>query len=250
MITLIKKISEKIIPIKYQLGLRFFYQKKINKLDAEMLYVSKLLINKRRFLDIGANIGIYSYHFKNSFKNVDAFEPLSEITYRLKPFQNANFKIHNVALSNKIGEFKFNIPIANGKYNASLASLEERGGECEVRTVKVETVDNYDFNDVDLIKIDVEGHEQFVIGGAINVIKNNKPILIVEIEQRHIHVDINEVFDTILNLNYSGFFIQNGQLIPLSNFSYEKNQKPFLGNVKCGEYINNFIFTPNQIAKD
>ena len=59
------------------------------------------------------------------------------------------------------------------KRNASLASLEERGGECEVRTVKVKTVDDFDFNDVDLIKIDVEGHEQSVIGGAINVIKKN-----------------------------------------------------------------------------
>ena len=215
-----------------------------------MFYVSKLLNNKRRFLDIGANIGIYSYHFKNSFQKVDAFEPLSEITHRLKPFQNANFKVHNVAVSNKVGDLKFNIPMANGKPIPSLASLEERDGECEVRTVKVETVDNYDFNDVDLIKIDVEGHEQCVIEGAIKVIKKNKPILIVEIEQRHINTDINEVFDTILNLNYRGFFIQNGQLNSLSNFSYELNQKPFLLNVDCDEYVNNFIFTPNQLGKD
>ena len=210
-----------------------------------MLYVSKLLNNNRRFLDIGANIGMYSYHFKNSFQKVDAFEPLSEITHRLKPFQNENFKVHNVALSNKDGELKFNIPMINEKPIPSLASLEERDGECEVRTVKVNTLDNYDYDDVDLIKIDVEGHEKNVIEGAIKVIKKNKPILIVEIEQRHINTDINEVFDTILNLNYNGFFIQNGQLKSLNNFSYELNQKPFLLNVDSYEYINNFIFIPN-----
>ncbi len=245
MMKLLKIITEKVIPIKYQLGLRYFYQKNTNKLDAEMLYVSKLLNDKRRFLDIGANVGTYSYYFKKSFQKVDAFEPLSEITYRLKPFHNENFKVHNVAVSNKVGELRLNIPMLNGVPIPSLASIEERDGECEVRIVKVETIDSYDFNDVDLIKIDVEGHEQCVIEGAIKVIKNNNPILIVEIEQRHIKTDINEVFDTILNLNYSGYFIQNGQLNSLNNFSYELNQQPFLLNVECDEYINNFIFLPN-----
>ena len=150
-------------------------------------------------------------------------------------------------MSNKIDELQFYIPIIDEKIVPPLASLEKRDGDCEVRTVKVNTVDDYDFNDVDLIKIDVEGHEQCVFEGAHKVIKNNMPILIIEIEQRHIKNQINDVFRSILNLNYSGFFLQKGKLTSLNEFKYELNQKPYLENVIAKEYINNFIFIPNNV---
>jgi FkbM family methyltransferase len=243
---LLKKIAEKFLPLRYQLAFRYLYLKKFNKLDEEMFYVSKLLKNKRRFLDIGANVGIYSYHFRNTFKNIDAFEPLNEITHRLQSTQNQSLKVHNVALSNKSGELQFHIPSINGKTFPPLASLEKRDGKCEVRTVKVDTVDSYDFDDVDLVKIDVEGHEKYVIEGARKVIEKNMPILIIEIEQRHIKNQIDEVFQSILNLNYDGFFLQNGNLTSLNEFNYGINQKPYLENVMAKEYINNFIFIPSK----
>lgn len=245
LIALLKKYIEKLLPVRYQLPLRYFYSQKANKLDAEMAYVANLLKEKRRFLDIGANIGIYSFHFKKSFKSIDAFEPLTEISYRLKYFQNPSLKVHNCALSNKRGEFQIYIPYLSGKALASLASLEKRDGDCEVRTVKVDKIDNYDFDDVDLIKIDVEGHEEYVIEGALNVIKTNMPILIVEIEQRHLNKQIEEVFQSILKLNYDGFFLQNGNLAPLNKFNYDLHQKLHLNNVTSKQYINNFIFLPN-----
>ena len=245
LIGLLKTYIEKLLPVKYQLPLRYFYFQKANKLDAEMAYVSNLLKEKRRFLDIGANIGIYSFHFKNSFKSIDAFEPLKEISYRLEHFQNESLKVHNCALSNKRGEFQISIPLLSGKAIASLASLEKRDGDCEVRTVKVDKIDNYEFDDVDLIKIDVEGHEEYVIEGAHNVIKTNMPILIVEIEQRHLKKQIEEVFQSFLKLNYIGFFLQNGNLTPLNKFNYDLHQKLYLNNVTSKQYINNFIFLPN-----
>ena len=233
--------------MRYQLPLRYFYSQKTNQLDAEMIYVSKLLKQKRRFLDIGSNIGIYSFHFKNSFKNIDAFEPLTEISYRLEYFQNESLKVHNCALSNKSGDLKIYIPYVSGKAVDPLASLEKREGDCEARTVRVDKIDNYDFDDVDLIKIDVEGHEEYVIEGARNVIKKNMPILIVEIEQRHLKKQINEVFENILKLNYTGFFLQNDKLTSLNKFNYNCHQKLHLNDVTNKQYINNFIFLPNDM---
>ena len=243
---ILKIIIEKIIPTKYQLNLRYFYLKKLNKLDAEMFYVSKLLKNKRRFLDIGANVGIYSFHFRKTFKYVDAFEPLEEVSYRLHALQNNSLNVHNVGISNTRGEIKFFIPYLNGKKSPALASLEKRKGKCEQRSIRVKTIDDYNFKDVDLIKIDVEGHEESVIKGANKTIQETMPILIVEIEQRHISKEINKVFKSILNLNYNGFFIENRKLISLQEFSYDNHQEPFLDNVNSKKYINNFIFIPNQ----
>ena len=248
LVGLLKKIVEKFLPVRYQLPLRYFYSKKKNKLDEEMTYVSNLLKRRRRFLDIGANIGIYSFHFKNSFKNIDAFEPLKEISYRLEYFQNDSLKVHNCALSDKKGEFQIYIPYLLGRAVASLASLEKRNGDYKVRIVKVDKIDNYDFEDVDLIKIDVEGHEEYVIEGARKVIQNNKPILIVEIEQRHIKKQIKQVFQSILKLNYNGFFLHNGNLTSLNQFNYDYHQKPYLNNVTSKQYINNFIFLPNNVT--
>lgn len=244
MTELIKKIIESILPKKFQLSLRYVYQKTTNKTDEEMFYVSQILKRKRRFLDIGANVGIYSYHFKNIFEKIDAFEPLPEITYRLEFYQNEFLKIHNIALSNKVGEFQLYIPIIDEKIVPPLASLEKRDSNCEIRTVRVNTLDSYNFDDVDLIKIDVEGHEQEVIEGSIKTIKKNMPIMIIEIEQRHIKNRIDEVFRYITSLNYSGFFLNKGELISLNEFSYEVNQKPYLDIVEASEYINNFIFIP------
>ena len=245
LIGLIKKYIEKFLPVRYQLPLRYFYSQRTNKLDDEMAYVSNLLKEKKRFLDIGANIGMYSFHFKNSFQYIDAFEPLKEISYRLEYFQNDSVKVHNCALSNKKGEFQIYIPYISGQTVASLSSLEKRNGDCKVRIVKTDTIDNYDFDDVDLIKIDVEGHEEYVIEGARNVIKKNMPILIVEIEQRHLKKQIEEVFQSILKLNYDGFFLQNGNLTPLNEFNHDLHQHLHLDNVSSKQYINNFIFLSN-----
>ena len=71
------------------------------------------------------------------------------------------------------------------------------------------------------------------------------PILIVEIEQRHIRKEINEVFESIESINYKGFFLKNGILKSINQYEYKKHQKPFLENVNSKEYINNFIFIPN-----
>lgn len=240
-----RKILKKILPKKHQLGYIYFKRKLNNELDPEMLFVSKVLKNKRRFLDIGSNIGIYSYHFKNTFKYIDAFEPLGDVSY-LYADQSECFKIHNLGLSNHFGELKLYIPVLNGKMCPGLASFEKRDGAYTEGTVRVTTVDSFGFEDVDLIKIDVEGHERSVIEGALKTIKKTMPILIVEIEQRHIDCEINDVFQSILSINYDGFFISDGSLIPLEDFSYEANQKPYLKNVMVKEYVNNFIFMPNS----
>ena len=77
------------------------------------------------------------------------------------------------------------------------------------------------------------------------MIRKNMPILIVEIEQRHLKKQIEEVFQSILNLNYNGFFLQNGNLTPINKFNYDLHQKLHINNVTSHQYINNFIFLPN-----
>ena len=244
MIRFIKDKLKKYLPRKFHLVYVYFVRKFLNQLDDEMLCVNQFLTSKRRFLDVGSNIGIYSYHFKSSFQFIDAFEPIESIPC-LDSEQSDFFKIHNIALSDTPGLLDLYTPFVNGRLDTGLSSLETRDTSCSVTTVSVSTIDSFDFKDVDLIKIDVEGHESSVIRGAVATIKNSKPVLIVEIEQRHIKQDINSVFQLILNLGYSGFFLLDGSLAPISHFRYEQHQQPYLDNVFSKDYINNFIFVPD-----
>lgn len=242
----LKKSFETLMPDNMHLFARYIWAKHIGTLDEEMLFVSKLLTRRRRFLDVGTHYGLYSYHFSKSFEKVDSFEPLSDLTYRLRALKRKEITVHNIALSDREGNLQFNIPIENGRKVVSRASLEKKEGDFEVRNVDVKKLDHFGFDDVDLIKIDVEGHEASVLLGAADTLKKSAPILIVEIEQRHIgkDKDIQDVFKLVDDLGYDGFFLKDHALEPISSFSYDVHQKPFLNDVASKNYINNFIFVP------
>ena len=240
----IKQTFEAIAPKRSHLFFRYYYRKLMGKCDAEMFYVDKLLKKRRRFIDAGANMGIYSYHFLSKMQSIVAFEPLPGVAYRLEQLERKSLTIHNLALSDRVEEQKIFIPLIDGEANAGLASLEQRDGEFEEIVVKLVKLDDFSFTDIDLIKIDVEGHEIKLIRGAVNTIKINKPLLLVEIEQRHIDTNINNVFKEIIDLGYKGIFLDRGQEFSTEHFEYEKHQKPYLDNVLSKRYINNFIFIP------
>ena len=220
-----------------------FFQRLLTKPDKEMFYVDGLLKSKRRFLDVGANQGTYSIYFLDKFEKIDAFEPLSEVPIKKSVLKDQKLSIHHVALSDHVGEMDFYIPIRNGEPVTALASLEERDPPYAVRRVPIKRIDDYDFQDVDLIKIDVEGHEYKTIKGAKATIDRCSPTLIVEIEQRHLKISINDVFNAITNLGYNGFFLKDGCLTSIDEFNYEVHQLEHLNQRHSNRYVNNFIFT-------
>lgn len=244
MFKLIKKFLKFILLKSNYFYLKFSYRHIRGMLDEEMFLMNKLLTNKRRFIDIGANQGFYSYYFSKTFKKVEAFEPLHETINELKNLNISNINISHNGISNKNGTAKLNIPIINNNTETAQSSIEELNYPYIQKKIKVNTIDSYEFENVDLIKIDVEGHEEYVIQGSKKTILINKPYLLIEIEQRHIRKPINEIFSTILKLNYNGFFVINGAIISISDFQYEIYQKPYLNDFNNRKYINNFIFIP------
>jgi FkbM family methyltransferase len=238
----VKDILSVIIPNRLHLPLWYWFRKFKGTLDQEMFVASTFLENHRRFLDIGSNVGIYSYYFAKSMDQIDAFEPLIEASSRLSATNLKNVSIHNIALSNRCETKTFYIPIANRKLVTGLATLEEKPGNHVERIINVTTLDEFKYDDVDLIKIDVEGHEIHVIRGAIHTIKRCKPVIIVEIEQCHIKVPITDIFQEIIDLGYDGYFLIDRELRSIGEFDYEKHQKPYLSNVLDRHYVNNFIF--------
>ena len=245
----ILNIIKSIIPNFLLLPIIYYYMKFSGKLDDDIFLLKDNIPNHIRAIDIGSNIGIYSYALSKSFKNVESFEPIDLITKRLKAYAKIEKKItiHNVGLSNKNDDLQFYIPFIHdtNKLNYGLGSVIDPGGDREVVKVSVRCLDDYDFQKVGFIKIDTEGNELDVIKGAVKTIKRELPIILIEIEQRHLKKhNITDVFNSILSLGYEGSYLHNKKEYPLTTFSYEQHQKPYLNNIYSKDYINNFWFKP------
>ena len=77
---------------------------------------------------------------------------------------------------------------------------------------------------VDLVKIDVEGHEMSVLRGASVTLRKYLPAMLIEIEQRHLDCPIKDVFAEIDDIGYVLYFIDGAALRPISEFDLEKHQ--------------------------
>ncbi len=63
--------------------------------------------------------------------------------------------------------------------------VEGRNTNNPTQTAEQRTLDSFNFQDVDLIKIDVEGSELFVLEGAVDTIRRCQPVVQVELRDTH-----------------------------------------------------------------
>ena len=147
----------------------------------------------RTYIDVGAFNGDTSAPFVNDFKRVIAFEP-SPITF---PHIPDTVEKYNVALGNKHEIQTLKVPGGTG--NPVHGSLVRYGKGVIEHEVPVKCLDDYNFEDVDFIKIDVEGAEINVVNGAVNTIVNWKPIVMFENKKGRNDL----VVDFIRNLSYN-----------------------------------------------
>lgn len=219
--------------------------------DAEMALLP-LLANTGCFLDIGANLGTWSFRAAKYFQKVHAFEPNEELAALLRKTLPCNVSVHAIALSDHEGNAAFSIPLVRGEELTTRGSLEPGAnvGYSEVaRQVPIMTLDKLHLQDVRVIKIDVEGHERATIDGAAETITQQRPVLIVEIEERHHPGQSVGVFDQLLRLNYECWFIRHNRLERFKSNRILELQPPdavFHIGMKSENYVANFIFIPSE----
>jgi FkbM family methyltransferase len=157
----------------------------------------KLLINEPSgtVLDIGANLGTFCVPLARKIPKLKfhAFEPQRIVNYQLcaNVVINSldNVQTYELALSDRDEQLNLVMPDYTKETNIGAFSIDKevRKNEYECATTSVINkiflvpLDLLTFNDVKLIKIDVEGHELEVIKGGIETIKrNNYPPIIFE----------------------------------------------------------------------
>lgn len=243
------RLVNSLIPSFLQVPAYYYLQRLIGTAEKEVSQLKKLVPPEKIAIDIGANKGTYAYPLSRICAGVEAFEPQPELAEMLERYRG-NVRVHRAALSDKRGTLDLHIPVVNKVTLTGLATFLPVKGEQIVIKVPMMPLDDFNFTNVGFIKIDVEGYEKEVLDGARETIRREKPVLLVEIEQRLLSNPMEEIFNKIIDFGYNGQFLFEGKFQPLNEFSYEKYQKPYLSHVIKGEdalirgkYINNFFFT-------
>lgn len=154
--------------------------------EPENVHVPGLLPQSRRrlALDVGANNGVTTWLLSREFRWVHGFEPNPQLAGELSASAPQNVQVHRLALSNAETKAELLIPVSKGVVLSGWGSLSGTlfSDFDQIQRVQVETrtLDSFQFEGVDFIKIDVEDHEMSVLEGAKETITRCKPWLVIE----------------------------------------------------------------------
>lgn len=168
-------------------------------------------------IDGGANTGLYSLvagAASQGRAKVIAFEPVDFIFSRLADNVNINhFDIKPVcaALSKYDSLQKLYITAGDHPVNCSLENAAENEIGTRVAEVRTFSLDSYalqaGLEKIDLIKLDLEGHEPKALGGATRILSRSKPTILIEVNTEETGKKIQEILD---EYSYSYYLIDEG----------------------------------------
>lgn len=190
-------------------------------------------------VDVGVNQGIFSRFMAKFSSEVLCFECNDLLYPRLHRVLPGNTKLCKVALSDRSGlaQLRFD------PQNTGIGTIEENNllmnnaGIKQVITqpVSIKCLDDYSLSSVSFIKIDIEGHELSCLKGSRALLEACRPVLLIEIEERHCPGNLEAVTDFLKQYSYLPFVISaNGlYLRPIKDLATYSRQG-----------YNNFWFLP------
>lgn len=188
--------------------------------EPELRMLRHVVLRGRSALDIGANIGTYSYMLRRYATAVHAYEPNPELARRLKR-SLPDVHVRNAAMSDAPGRLELKIPFVGDRLEHELASVAQHfPGAREIMTFDVEatTIDAEGHDDVGFIKIDVEQHELAVLRGGVETIRRCRPVIMTETTPLLYEDDLVKTFRFLTDLGYEGWFTYLGTRYPFSEF--------------------------------
>jgi FkbM family methyltransferase len=221
--------------------------------EQELDFLDRVIPNGAVTVDVGANFGRYTRELSRLSRRVHAFEPSHTLAEVLRRTSASNVSVHEIALSDRIGDADLFIPQDHDQLIYGLASLEPRQNSSEqgIVSTKVSTarLDAVVQEEVAFVKIDVEGHELNVLNGAVELLERSQPVFLVEAEERHRDQATRLLFEFFAQRSYRGFFIRSGRVYPVQEFRVDELQDervllPDGGRQNGKSYVNNFFFFP------
>lgn len=160
----------------------------------ELDLFERLARASRTIVDVGGNIGLYACLAARTAPagaTIVSFEPIPENIAWLKGNLAQNGAEGVTLVESAVGEREGTITIYTSKQSIGTHSASSRNAESGVGTeVPMTSVDAHTaahgLGPVDLLKVDVEGYDGFVLRGAERVLSEDGPALFVELVPSHL----------------------------------------------------------------
>ena len=148
--------------------------------------------------DVGAHVGLWSrpmMHRANT-KYIWAFEPNSSVRecYVLNMGGFENYSIYPVALGHKNMKGFLNVETDNSG-NTNIHPT--KSGNTEIRTL-----DSFNFEHLDYIKVDVEGFEYNFLQGAVDTLNRCRPFVHLEMKSKNMRNSKDDFYRFMKNIGY------------------------------------------------
>jgi len=192
---------------------------------AELYFTQQIVKKGDTVIDIGANLGYYSYFLAKKIGhqgNLYAVEPIplfAEIWKKnMRNYKDYHIKLFNCALGNeKKGKVKMSIPIVDGVVRHGLTKVEGQGEEGWGSLLDFEVPMHIGddlfvkekLSHLNYLKCDVEGYEQYVIPSLKQTISQFKPLIQIELNGKD---NRQNVANFLFELKYDVYILLNNQL--------------------------------------
>lgn len=187
------------------------------------------------FTEIGVHVGYYSIRMAKLYKHVHAVEPnplsIEGLKRNMKLNNVTNITIHQVACGDYNGEGYLTLK----ETQSTLIPTHQTEEKIKVTVKKLDDLVEY----TDVVKIDVEGFEEKVIKGGLNLIYTCKPTIIIE---HHHNVD-KEAFNNIKKMlkEYRRFNLDNNRWCYVHNDKLTKINKDALKMMTVYHWFNKIV---------
>lgn len=151
-------------------------------------HATSLIQDRKVAVDIGANVGLWSMDLVKDFEHVHAFEPVADFRdCFIKNAKTENYTLHPVAL----GEVESEIDMIITPDNTGHSHVNPKS--FGTGKIPMRTLDSFNFDRIDLMKVDCEGYEIPILKGAKETILRTRPIMIVEQQKHEYQNDMEEL---------------------------------------------------------
>ena len=213
-------------------------------------------------VDVGAHSGALTRRLaKLPGAHVLAFEPLPSAFARLTAALagQGNVDLRQVALGATGGTITLEVPVVGGVAQEQWASVvkdydamraaDPRITDVQRFTVMRRRLDDFPTGMVTGIKVDAEGAEAEVLEGAADTLHRDRPVLSVEIEERHRPGSTRAVPAYLATLGYRGFYEFYGEWRAADGFDPATMQR---GSVSPAAFdaVHPYVFTFYFVTND